>query len=95
MSDPLTANQIALLSSSELERYVDKELRHKRGSKPYDYLMHWLSISRQFAYATHDDSWGEFEKEFTIIIKRLVTAERDLERFKTIMPPASAKGDTP
>lgn len=85
MSDPMNYQQILLLSASELERYVDKELRHKRGAKPYDYLMHWLSVARQFAYATHDDSWGEFEKEFAIIIKRLVTAERDLERFKTVM----------
>lgn len=78
-------NPFELLSTTEIENQVDIGLRHRRGAKPYDYLAHWLSVARHFAYATRDDSWGEFEKEFAIIIKRLVTAERDLERFKTVM----------
>ena len=67
----------------EIEEYVDIGLRHKNPKvEPYTYLMHWLSVARHFAYATHDDSWGEFEKEFAIIIKRLVVAERKLKELR-------------
>ncbi len=81
----ITAKQFAMMSAGEIESVVDKGLRHRSGAQPYDYLKHWLSVARQFAYATQDDSWGEFEKEFTIIIKRLVVAERDLERAQTVL----------
>jgi len=64
------------LSALEIENVVDKGLRHKTGIPPREYLKHWLWVARHFAYATHDDSPGEFEKEFAIIIKRLVEAER-------------------
>lgn len=62
-------------STREIEEWVDAELRHKN-KEPYDYLSHWCSVARHFAYATRDTSWGEFEKLFSIIIKRLVVAER-------------------
>lgn len=65
------------LTPKQIEDIVDIGLRHKSGSKPTDYLNHWLSIARQFGFATHDDSWGELEKEFAIIIRRLVVAERN------------------
>lgn len=84
----LSAAQMAMLSPRELEDYVDKGLRHRSGVKPVDYLRHWLGITRQFAYATHDDSWGELEKEMAIIIKRLIVAERDLERLKLVASPS-------
>lgn len=71
-----------LLSTGEIENIVDKGLRHRSGVKPTDYLAHWLYIGRHFGFATHDDSWGEFEKEFAIIIKRLVSAERERDALK-------------
>ena len=74
------------LSAREIDNIVDKGLRHRSGVKPADYLAHWLKIARHFGYATHDDSWGEFEKEFAIIIKRLVVAERELEALKVAKP---------
>lgn len=64
------------LSPKQIEDVVDIGLRHRTGKKPTDYLKQWLFIGRHFGFATHDDSWGEFEKEFAIIIKRLVVAER-------------------
>ena len=67
-----------LFSDREIEGIVDKGLRHRSGVKPTDYLEHWLWVARNFAFATHDDSWGEFEKEFAIIVKRMVAAERQL-----------------
>lgn len=85
MSEPFTAAQLALLSDGELERYLDAGLRHRSGKTPVDYLRHFLTICRPFAYATQDDSWGELEKELAIVIRRLIVAERDLERFKTVM----------
>lgn len=76
-----------LLSTGEIENIVDKGLRHRNGLFPADYLKHWLWVARHFGYATHDDSWGEFEKEFSIIIRRLVVAERELEAMKVVKPP--------
>ena len=75
-----------LLSTREIENIVDKGLRHKSSSKPIDFLRHWLWVARHFGYATRDESWGEFEKEFAIIIKRLVVAERELEALKATRP---------
>lgn len=49
--------------------------------EPIDYLNHWLNISRCFGYATQDGSWNEFEKEFAIIISRMLRAETERERM--------------
>lgn len=51
------------------------EVRHKSGAKPIDYLKAFLPIARALAFATHDDSWGEFEKEFSIIVCALIDAK--------------------
>lgn len=79
-----TKIDFSLLSSHEIENIVDKGIRHRSGVKPYDYLKHWLFIARHFGFATHDDSWGEFEKEFAIIIKRLVSAEREVKALRSM-----------
>ena len=63
-------------SPKEIENLVDIELRHKSGSRPFMYLEHWLKVGRCFGYATKDDSWGEFERIFAQIVKRLLIAER-------------------
>lgn len=66
-----------------LEKACDAGLRHQTPrAQPTDYLKAWLKISRDFGYATRDDSWGEFEKEFAIIIRRLVVAEAKLANRK-------------
>src|SRR5512143_1714494 len=59
----------------EIERLVDAGLRHRPNVDRFDFLKQWLRVGRMFGYATHDDSWGEFEKEFAIIITRVVRAE--------------------
>ncbi len=59
----------------KIERYVDQGVRHKSGATPDDFLKAFLRTSRQLAYATQDDSWNEFEKEFTIIVSRMARAE--------------------
>lgn len=63
----------------EIKIWVDEGLRHKMGIEPYDYLKHWCEVARHFVYATQDTTWGEFEKEFAIIIRRLVVAERKVK----------------
>lgn len=70
----------------EIEQWADIGLRHKSGIEPSERLRRFLNIARNFGYATRDDSWGEFEKEFCIIIKRLVVAERDLEALRAEPP---------
>lgn len=62
--------------SDQLENIVDRGVRHKNNVTDRDYLLSFLRISRPLAYATHDESWGEFEKEFAIIVGRMIKAER-------------------
>ena len=90
MSNDTKVN-FALLSTREIEDVVDIGLRHRSWAMPKDYLRHWLWIARHFGYATQDDSWGEFEKEFAILVKRLVVAERERDALKAMLPPARAK----
>ncbi len=58
-----------------IENLVNADLRHRQGSEPFDYLRHWCNVARIFAVATHDYTWGEFEKEFAIIIKRVAKGQ--------------------
>lgn len=66
------------MMAGEIEHAVDRGVRHEAGAKPEDYLRSFLETSRRFGFATRDDSWGEFEKEFSIMVRRLVVAERTL-----------------
>lgn len=68
-------------TSREIYDLADGNFRHRKDGKIYDALGHWLKIARCFGYATKDDSWGEFEKEFAIIIRRMVQAERVLKKM--------------
>ena len=72
-----------------IEQLANADLRHRRGSEPFDYLQHWCNVGRIFAYATPDYSWGEFEKEFAIIIRQVAQARvllRLLREYKTAHP---------
>lgn len=69
-------------NKSGIEKVVDIGLRHNQNSTPIDYLNHWKHIARCFAFATHDESFGEFEKEFSIIIRRMLIAEAELDKLK-------------
>jgi len=65
-----------------LERISDRGHRHKVGVKPEDYLKTFLEVGREFAFATPDDSWGEFEKLFHIMAMSLYDARREIARLK-------------
>lgn len=93
MTDTMTAQQLALLSPAALEEYLNGDVRHRKGSQPVDYLRHFLKITRPFAYATRDDSWGELEKNLTIVMRRLVVAERDLAAMETKFGPLRKSED--
>ncbi len=58
---------------------VDLGFRHKVGATIQDCMSHWIRVARHFGYATHDGSWAEFEKEFTIIIIKLVCGDNEEE----------------
>lgn len=78
----MPSRPLEAIPRKDIEKYVDLGLRHRSPNvEPYEYLRHWLWVSRQFGYATHDDSWGEFEKEFAIMTRRLVVAERKLQEL--------------
>lgn len=53
-----------------IERSTNADLRHNINAELFDYLRHFCNVGRIFAYATPDYSWGEFEKEFAIIIRQ-------------------------
>lgn len=65
----------------DIERLVDIGLRHRGDSEAYDYLLQFLKVTRCFAYATRDGSWGELEKHLAIIITRMLRAEERLRRI--------------
>jgi hypothetical protein len=78
---PIEEIDVFKVPSKDLENVIDRGIRHKSGATPTDFLNSFLRISRPLAYATQDDSWGEFEKHFTIIVRRMVRAERKLEEL--------------
>lgn len=63
-------------SEKEIEDMVDGGLRHRGGVREEHFIRHWCAVARHFGYATRDDSPGELEKTFAIMVKRLVMAER-------------------
>jgi len=73
-------NVIQLLAKNhawaDINNITQTDIRHKSGATDKDYLKAFLSLSRCFGYATRDNSWGEFEKEFHIIVNRLIKAEQ-------------------
>lgn len=75
---PAMLRMLEGMEPGEIESFVNADLRHGSHT-PRDYLKHFLTFSRLFAYATHDDSWGELEKEFNIMVRRLIVAERALK----------------
>jgi hypothetical protein len=77
----ITTEELFKLSPREIENLTDPGLRHKSGLTPSDYRKHILSITRHFGYATRDDSWGEIEKELSIMTARLIKAENKLKEL--------------
>lgn len=71
----MNRSNLSAVPSSELERTINFNLRHKTGKRPYDYLDQFLEVSRQYGYATQDGTWGELEKELEI-------AFRNIERYR-------------
>lgn len=71
------------LETGQVCEVVDVGIRHKSGAKPTDYLKAWLNTSRQFGYATNDGSWGEFEKEFSIMVRNYVELIRQSHEAAT------------
>lgn len=73
--------------ASDLEKTCDFYVRDKPGENPAAYLKNFLRIARQYGYATQDDSWGELEKELSIVFRRLETYKRYLhsQMFKAVM----------
>ena len=60
----------------DIETAINFNVRDMGAVPPARYLDRFLPITRQFAYATEDDSWGELEKELQIIIRTLVMYSR-------------------
>lgn len=67
--------------SNKLEDAIDLCLRHQSGMTVEKFIQAYTMITRQFGCATQDGSLNEFEKELTIIIRRMLVAERFLRRL--------------
>jgi len=63
------------LKAEYIKKLSDKGIRHKCNVKTDDYLNAFLDISREFAFATHDGTWGELEKNISIMANMLVKYE--------------------
>lgn len=70
-------------AAHNIENIVGPGLRHRPSVHPLDYLHHWLAVGRCFGYARGDDSWGELEKLFSIIVKRMLIAEARLRKSQS------------
>jgi hypothetical protein len=65
----------------EVERLASIPQGCMKTYTPTEYLQHFKEVARCFAFATHDESWHEFDKEFAIIIKRMLRAEKCIEKY--------------
>lgn len=66
------------IPAKQLEGVTDSFVRDRPTNDPEAYLRSFLRLSRQYGYATQDDSWGELEKELAIVFRRL-------ERYRRFM----------
>jgi hypothetical protein len=76
------------IDMGKIENLVDSRLRHRTISDPFLYLQSWLRTARHFGYATRDESWGEMEKLFAIIISHQVLYEKITELVDKISNPS-------
>lgn len=81
MKSELSLKQVVKLLSknhawADIDNLLQTDVRHKADITDKDYLKAFLIVSRCFGYATNDDSWSEFEKEFHIIVMRMLKAEQ-------------------
>ena len=71
-SDKDKLKYLKSLKKGELEEFINPGMRHHPEVEASDYLANWLRITRLFAYATPDGTWGELEKELGIILTSYV-----------------------
>ena len=81
MPDPINLNELRDLPLDQvpdeyIEAVIDQGIRHRVGAKPEDYLAGFLRVARPFVSTFQDGSWGEAERAFSIMARRMVVAER-------------------
>lgn len=90
MADGLK-DRLGRWSEPEVFRFIDDDhlegmtctsIRNKRGAKPYDYLVAFLMVARNFGFATRDTSWGELEKILGIVFRNQVRLIRLVKEAK-------------
>ena len=83
MPDPLNLNELRDMPLSQVpdeyvEAVVDQGIRHGHNPQPADYLAGFLRVARPFASVPQDGTWGEAERIFAIMARRMVVAERQV-----------------
>jgi hypothetical protein len=60
-----------------VEAVLDNGIRFQAAARPSHYLAAFLKVARQVAdTAPQDNSWGEAERGFVIMVRRMIVAER-------------------
>lgn len=72
------------LADGEFRHHVTEEIIEEYKTKNFyeAMLKHLIKLSRQSGYATQDESWGEFEKEFSIIFRKCCQLEKLIDILK-------------
>lgn len=63
----------------DIVRRLDAGLRHQAGLTGSDFVKHYCGVFCDYAYATKDDSWNEFEKLITHVLAMLIYHKRRSE----------------
>lgn len=107
MPDPLNLNELRDMPLSQVpdeyvEAVVDQGIRHRINPQPAEYLAGFLRVARPFADVPQDGTWGEAERIFAIMARRMVVAERraaaleaQVADLQTQLAAALAGGDPP
>lgn len=78
-----------LLELDSFEKFYDQVhkggLRHQADKDAMDLIASLNIYLRPFAYATRDDSWGEFEKLFLIFFSNYLRIETENAKLKEII----------
>ena len=88
MPDPLNLNELRDMPLSQVpdeyvEAVVDQGIRHRINPQPAEYLAGFLRVARPFADVPQDGTWGEAERIFSIMARRMVVAERRVAVLET------------
>jgi len=67
------------MDTREIVKALEGDIRHKNGSTGDDFVKHYTEAFAPYAYATHDGSWNQLEKQITHVLGMSIYQRRLLE----------------